>query len=228
MKKLTVARLSLGGDKFEILVHPDEALAYKMGKKVDLDRVLASFEVYTDSSKGLRAANEKLLKRFYTTDFRKIAETILKKGELQITSEQRRRLLEEKRKRIVNLISKNFVDPKTNLPHPPLRIERALEEAKVSIDPFKDAEEQMKGVVEQLRRILPLKSGRVKLLVRVPARYAGRSYGVLKEFGDVIREDWGTDGGLTAVVNIPVAVRGNLVEKLGSITKGEAQIELVE
>lgn len=103
-----------------------------------------------------------------------------------------------------------------------------MEEARVSIDPFKDAEEQMKGIVERLRAIIPLKSGKMKLLIRIPAKYAGRSYGVLKEFGEISKEKWGSDGGLTIILNIPLAIRGSLMEKLGSVTKGEARVEQVE
>jgi ribosome maturation protein SDO1 len=39
-----------------------------------------------------------------------------------------------------------------------MRIEQALEQARISIDPFKNTEEQSKDVVEKLRTIIPMKS----------------------------------------------------------------------
>jgi len=76
-------------------------------------------------------------KAFETTDPLKIADAILKKGTLQLTTEQRRKMTEDKRKQIVDFISRQAVDPKTNLPHPPLRIENAMEQIRYPIDPHK-------------------------------------------------------------------------------------------
>ncbi len=60
--KVSVVRYSFEGEKFEILVKPDPALEYKLGKRKDVSTVLVSDEVYSDSSKGTRASAEKLLK----------------------------------------------------------------------------------------------------------------------------------------------------------------------
>lgn len=225
--KLTTVRLTLEGEHFELLVKPDPALGYKLGRQIEVSQVVAADEVYSDSSKGLRISSEKLTKYFHTTDFTQIAEAILKRGELQLTTEQRRKLIEDKRKQIVTLIARNFVDPRTGLPHPPLRIEQAMQEVRISIDPFRDAEEQSKLVVDQLRSILPLKSERVKLLVKVPPQFAPQSIGVLKGYGELQKEEWGSDGTLTAVLVIPAGVHSTLLERLGSVSKGAAQASIL-
>jgi large subunit ribosomal protein L18e len=54
MVDVTVVRYSFEGEKFEILVKPDPALDYKLGKKKDLSSVLVSDDIYTDSSKGTK------------------------------------------------------------------------------------------------------------------------------------------------------------------------------
>ncbi|MDP2668037.1 MAG: ribosome assembly factor SBDS, partial [Nitrosopumilaceae archaeon] len=155
--KVSVVRYSFEGEKFEILVKPDPALEYKLGKRKDVSTVLISDEVYSDSSKGTRASAEKLLKAFKTQDTATVIERILQKGELNLTTEQRRKMVSEKRKQIVEFIAKTYVDPRSHLPHPPLRIEQALDDARVSIDPHKNTEEQTKDIVEKLRTIIPLK-----------------------------------------------------------------------
>jgi ribosome maturation protein SDO1 len=226
--KLTTVRFVVGGDRFEILVEPDAALNYKLGKKVELSQILASDEIYTDSSKGQRASEEKLVKHFRTAAFEDVVRVILAKGELQLTTEQRRRMVDEKRKQIISFISKNYVDPKTNLPHPPLRIEQALQQVRVVIEPNRDAEEQAKKIVDELRSILPLKTGNLKLRVSVDAVHAPQAIGVLKGFGEILKEDWRADGGLNAVVEIPVAAQRSLLDKLGSVTKGAAQVSPLE
>ncbi|MDQ4074466.1 MAG: ribosome assembly factor SBDS, partial [Thermoproteota archaeon] len=138
--KITVAKLVVGSDRFEILVKPDPALEYKMGKRTDLSSILVSDEVYSDANKGSRVSVDKLNKHFKTTDYTEIAKQILLKGELSLTTDQRRKMVEEKKRQIIQYINKNFIDPKTKLPHPIQRIENALEDIRVTIDPFKKAE----------------------------------------------------------------------------------------
>ena len=77
MVDVTVARYSYEGEKFEILVKPDPALDYKLGKKKDISAVLVSDDIYTDSGKGTKPTNEKLLKAFKTEDLTEIAQIIL-------------------------------------------------------------------------------------------------------------------------------------------------------
>ena len=68
MADTTVVRYSFEGEKFELLVKPDPALDYKLGKKKDISAVLVSDEIYTDFGKGTRPTTEKLLKAFKTED----------------------------------------------------------------------------------------------------------------------------------------------------------------
>ncbi|MDV3293269.1 MAG: ribosome assembly factor SBDS [Nitrososphaerales archaeon] len=226
--KYTTVRLTIEGQHFEIIVSPDAALSFKQGKDVEPSAVIVMDEVFSDSTKGLRVGSEKLKKYFETDDESKAALEVLKRGELNLTQEQRKRLTEEKRKAIVAIISKNFVDPKTSLPHPPIRIEQAMLEARVTVDPFQDANEQTKTVLERLRTILPLKSEKVRLQVRVSPQYSGQTIGVLKNFGEIKKEDWGADGTLSAIVEIPAGGQPGLLDRLGSTTKGAAQVTVVK
>ena len=226
--KTTVVRYSYSGDKFELLVKPDPAFDYKTGKLSEISKILISEEIYTDSNKGTRATNEKLNQVFKTTDPAKIAEIIMKKGELNLTTEQRKKMTSEKRKQLVTFIAKTYVDPRSHLPHPPLRIEQALDDGRVSIDPFKNIDEQVKEVVEKLRPIIPLKSENVILEISVPAQFVAQSYTVLKSTGTLKKEDWQTNGSLKAILEIPAAARPHVIDRLGSITKGTATVEVVK
>jgi len=226
--KVTVVRYAFEGTKFEILVKPDPALDFKLGKNKDISSVLVSDEIYSDSSKGKKASTEKLLNAFKTDDPIEIAEKILKKGELNLTTEQRRKMISEKRKQIVDFISKTFVDPRSHLPHPPLRIEQAMTDARISIDPHKNTQEQVKEIVEKLRSIIPLKSENLDLEITVPAQYVAQSYSVLKSTGTLKKEDWQSNGSLKAILEIPAAARPSVIDRLGSITKGTATVEVMK
>ena len=226
--KLTVVKYSFEGEKFEILVKPDQALDYKLGKIKDVGSVLVSEEIYQNSGEGTRASSEKLQKAFKTEDPLVIAEKILQKGDLNLTTDQRRKMTTEKRKQIITFIAKTFVDPRSHLPHPPLRIEQAMSDARVSVDPFKSAEEQVKDIVESLRSIIPLKSENLLLEISVPAQYVAKSYSVLKSTGILKKEDWQPDGSLKAILEIPAAARPNVIDRLGAITKGTAFVEVLK
>ena len=228
MAEVTVVRYSFEGEKFEILVKPDPALEYKLGKKKDISSVLVSDDIYTDSNKGTKPSTEKLLKAFKTEDATEIAQKILEKGDLNLTTDQRRKMVEEKKKQLVEFIAKTYVDPRTHLPHPPLRVEQAMKDARVSIDPQKNVDEQVKDIVEKLRSIIPLKSENLSLEIIIPAQFASQSYAVLKSVGSLKKEEWQNNGSLKAILEIPAAARPNVIDRLGSITKGSATVEVMQ
>jgi ribosome maturation protein SDO1 len=198
-----------------------------MGKVAAITEVLVSETIYSDANKGTRVSEEALRKAFGTTDTLKIAETILKNGTLQLTTEQRRKMVEEKRKQIVDFISRQCVDPKTNLPHPPTRIENAMEQIHYPIDPFKPLEEQAKDIIKLLRPILPLKMEQISVAVQIPAQYSARAYGSIKGFGTIKREEWRADGSWFGVLEMPAGLYAPLLEKLGEITKGSGEAKTI-
>lgn len=225
--KFTTARLTKGQDRFEILVKPQQALDYKLGKQVAVSQLLMIEEIYSDSSKGTRASTEKLQKYFGTLDPVKVAEEIMKAGELQLTTDQRRQLVEDKRRQIVTIITRNALDPRTGVPHPPLRIEQALEQIRISIDPYKSAEEQAKTVLEELRPILPIKMEQMRIAVKVFPEHAARAYNAFKSFGTVSREEWLTDGSLVAVLEMPAGLYGSFIDRVGKLTQGTIQTKVL-
>ncbi len=228
MTEVTVVRYSYEGEKFEILVKPDPALDYKLGKKKDISSVLVSDEIYTDSGKGTKPSAEKLLKAFKTEDPIEIAQKILQKGDLNLTTDQRRKMVDEKKRQLVEFISKTYVDPRSHLPHPPLRIEQAMKDARVSVDPQKNIDEQVKDIVEKLRSVIPLKSENLTLEITIPAQFASQSYAVLKSVGSLKKEEWQNNGSLKAILEIPAGARPNVIDRLGSITKGSATVEVMK
>lgn len=228
MAEMSVVKYAREGERFEILVKPDPALDFKLGKKTDISQVLVSDEIYSDSGRGTRASAEKLQKAFKTDDAAEIAEHILRHGDLGLTTDQRRKMVEEKRKRIIDEIARTYVDPRSHLPHPPTRIEQAMKDARTTIDPQKPIPEQVTRIVDELRSVIPLKSETLSLEVTVPAQYAAQSYSALKLAGSLRREDWLPNGSLRAILEIPAASRPGVLDRLASVTKGTATAEMVK
>ncbi len=222
-----IIRLEKNGERFEIFVDPKLAAEYRKGKQIELSDLLAAFDVFKDGRKGDVQSEDALKKAFGTTDFDSIAKEILIKGELHLTTEQRRRAMEDKRNKIVQYISQNYVDPRTGAPHPPKRVELAMEEARVTIDPMKSAESQIDDIVKKLRPIIPLKYEVVRVGIKVPAQHAGRAYGLIKEFG-IKKEEWLNDGSLVAVVEIAPGLQSVLYDKLNKLTHGDVQTKVLK
>ena len=226
-EKYTIARFTKDNEHFEVLVKPEKALDYRMGKMSAITEVLVAETIFSDANKGIKVSEEALRKAFGTTEPLKVAEVILKRGAIQLTTEQRRKMIEDKRKQVIAFISRQCVDPRTNLPHPPLRVEQAMEQVHYSIDPFKPVEEQAKEIIKLLRSILPLKMEQVSVGVRIPAEYAAKAYGTVKGFGTIKREEWRSDGSWYGVLEMPAGLYGPFLEKIGEITKGNAEAKIL-
>ncbi|HYB93289.1 MAG TPA: ribosome assembly factor SBDS [archaeon] len=226
--KYTTARIDIGEEHFEIMVKPQAALDYKLGKTLGMSQILIIDTIFTDASKGMKASEESLVKAFKTTNPVQIAEIIMKRGEVQVTTDQRRQLVEDKKKQIIAFISRHCIDPRTGLPHPPLRVEQAISQIRISIDPFKSADEQAREVIQALRPILPIKIEQIRIAVKIPPEFASRSYGAVKDFGTITREEWQADGSWTAVVEMPAGLHASFLERLGKISQGTMQTKILK
>ena len=227
-QRYTIARITREGEHFEILVKPEPALSYRTGKTNSISKVLVTETIFTDANKGLKPSEDQLQKAFGTLNTIKIADVILKNGSLQLTTEQRKKMTESKRKQIISFITRQCVDPKTNLPHPPLRIEKAMEQVHYPIDPFGEVEEQTKEIIKLLRPVLPLKMEQVSVAVRIPPEYAGRVYGTVRGFGTIKKEEWKADGSWFTIVEMPAGLYGSFLEKLGEMTKGNLEAKMMK
>ncbi|AEE93715.1 ribosome assembly factor SBDS [Acidianus hospitalis] len=216
------------GERFEILVKPKEAMAFRSGKSISLSDVVISDTIYKDVKKGLKASPSALKKVFGTTDFETVAREILLKGEMPITAEQRKEMLESKKKQLIDFIHRNAIDPKTHLPIPPARIEAAMEEARVQIDLNRDVESQALQIIHELARIIPIKVARATLEIKVPAKYSSKVKSQLSNLGSVKKTNWLNDGTLIAEIEIPAGAQEEVIDKLNSLTKGEVEVKVLQ
>ncbi len=226
--KAVTAKYSTQGLNFEILVDCEKAIELKQGKDILLDDAVVTFDIFKDVKKGEHASEHDLKRIFNTEDKSEIIKKIIKDGEVQLTQDYRNKLREEKKLKIVNLIHRNAINPTTNLPHPAARIEAAIEEAKVKIDEFKKAEDQVKEIVDKIRVVLPIKFEIRELEIRIPSKFAGKSYSTLKQYGTVLKDEWQNDGSLKAVLEIPAGLQTELFDKLNSLTHGEIETKIIK
>lgn len=227
LDKAVVAKLKTHGELFEILVDPEKALDMKKGADVKMEDVLAVEDVFENASRGDRVPEEGLVKAFGTTNVQDIARKIIMEGEINLTAEQRNRMQEEKRRQVVSFISRNAINPQTMTPHPPARIERAMEEAGVHIDLAKSVEENVNMVMKAIRPIIPIRFEEVKIAVKIPANYAARAFGEISTFGKLVRDEWQNNGSWIGVVQIPAGMQPEFYDLVNKLSKGEAETKLL-
>jgi len=228
LDEAVIARMKKGEEHFEVLVDPYAAADFIDGKEIDIVQSLAIDAIFKDSKKGTHASEESLQKNFGTTDVSEITKQIISKGDIQLTTEQRHKMQKNKKNRIIETIAKNAMDPKTKAPHPRQRIELAMEQAGVHVDPFKPVSEQVKLIIELLRPIIPISMDNIKISIKIPAEHIGRAYGIVRNYGTLEREDWQSDGSWIGIIKIPAGMQNDFYDKINDVTKGNVSTKILK
>ncbi|MDO9538237.1 MAG: ribosome assembly factor SBDS, partial [Thermoplasmata archaeon] len=194
MDGMVIARLDSHGHSFEIILEADYVNDGKADEWKDIIDHMPADEIFTDARKATRSPKEEMETAFGVSSIKDIAIEIMKIGQVQLTTEQRREMQEDKRKQIVAMIVRDGMNPQTKTPHPPQRIENAMAEAGIHIDPMKPVSVQVKDVIQALRAILPISFEKIKLAIKLQGDDYGKCYGDIKSLGTITGEDWTADG----------------------------------
>jgi len=221
---INTAWIKKGGERFEVVIDPDAAIAYKQSGHGEVRSIVKSGHVFFDAKKGELASEQHMKLVFGTSDPFQVAEHIIKEGEIQLTKEYRDKLREQKYKRIVSIIQRNAIDPRTKLPHPMQRIELAFDEAKIKVDELRKAEDQVQEIVKKLQPILPIRFEHKTLQIHLPSQYAARLYCSLSGYGEIKKQEWLADGSWLGTLELPAGLMMECMDMLNSKTHGNVQI----
>ncbi|HGJ63878.1 TPA: ribosome assembly factor SBDS [bacterium] len=224
---INLARLKKNGRNFEIVVDPDKAMAFKQGTLDDVREVLMAEHIFENAKKGIFSPKTDLKVTFGTLDEEEIAEFILRKGELQLSSKFRDLQQEEKKRKILEIIHRTTINPTNNLPHPILRLENAFDEAKIRISDKLSAEDQVQGILKKLKSVIPIKQENKYLFIHLSEKYAKKYFRTIHNYGRVIKENWLSDGCYSCVIEIPAGIYLDLVEDLSKKTHGGVEIKVL-
>jgi len=230
LDEAVTARLESHGARFEVLVDPDAALAIDRGEfEGELADVIAAEDVFEDASRGDRPAESDLETVFDTTDPLAIIPDVITRGEIQITADQRREMQEQKRKQLIDTITRNAINPQMdNAPHPPDRIESALEQAGFTVDPMQPVETQVDDALDALRPVIPIRFEEVTIAVQIPPEHAGSAQAQIRTFGDLESEEWQSDGSWIGVLTFPAGLQNEFYDLVNEHTSGEAETEIIK
>ena len=227
LEDAVIARLESGGHRFEILIDPNEAQSYKEGDEIDWEDSIAVDGVWADSAKGERSPENILDEFFGSSDLIEIYKKILTEGNIQLTSEQKKEMIDNKRKQILSHIVANAMNPQTGGAHPPQRIENAIVEAKYNFDPIRSVEKQVEDIVRRIRPLIPISFEKVKAAVKIPAIHVGKCYGQISGLGTIENEEYQSDGSWIGIVKMSAASYNELENLLGAVTKGSAELKII-
>ncbi len=227
LEDAVIARYEHAGERFELLVDPNLAMDLKRGLQVSIPDLLVIDSIFKDAHKGDVKSEERVKAIFGTNDLKTVVERIVKEGEVQLTTQQRRDMQERRRTEIIQFIARNAVNPQTLAPHPPQRIQLAMEEAKIQVDLNKSVQDQLPNVLKELRRLLPISLEHLRIVIKVPTQYAGKATPVLHKY-DLKKEEWQNDGSLIALVEIPAGLKQDLFNELNHLTHGNVEAKILE
>ncbi len=215
LDEAVLARYEYGGKRYEILVNPELVDTFRQDpSSIDMDDFLATDEVWHDARGGDRPTEEAIESTFGTQDINNIAIIILEKGSIQLTTTQRKEMVEQKRQMIIQEIHSTAIDPKAKTPHPRTRIELALEESRFSVDPFKRLELQVKDAINILKPLIPLSFEPVRIAFRISGSAYGQSSKFLRPYLD--KEEWLSNGDWACIIQCPPGMAGNIIGKVKS------------
>jgi ribosome maturation protein SDO1 len=226
--QLDIAKIRKHGEQFEVVVDADAAILFREGSEKNIVNVLKSEHIFSDAQKGLLATELSFVKAFNTSDKNEIAKIILEKGEIQITAEKRKAEIEKKKRRIITMLQRYGVDPRTNVPHTIVRIEDAVAQSKVHIDEFKPVETQVKEIIKKIQIILPIRFETKSVRIDVPTKSAHAVYSYIQKMGVISKQVWGADQSWSGTVEIPGGLEQEFYDKLNSLSHGTVTTEIVE
>ena len=220
-----LARWEYGGKRYEILVDPALVDAFRQNpSSVNMDDFLATDEVWHDARGGDRPTEEAIDSTFGTQEIDEIAAIILEKGNIQLTTNQRKEMVEQKRQLIIQEIHSTAIDPKAKSPHPKTRIELALEECRFSVDPFKRLDVQVKDAINSLKSLIPLSFEPVRIAFRISGSGYGKASKFLRPYLD--KDEWLSNGDWACIIQCPPGMAGNLIGKVKSVDSDSEVKEL--
>jgi len=221
----SIARLKKDNEIFEILVDCKEAIALRKGEG-SVEKALMVDEIFKDARTGDK--HGELTKYFGTDDVYKIADEIIKKGDVQLTASYRNELLEQKTKQIINELVKRATDPTTNLPIPPMRLELGLKKAGVKIDYDKSVNDQLDEIIKKLSEYMPIKMSEASVRIVLKPQQIAKCYGVIKRQSTIVKQDYLPDGSTIILITMPAGLKQGLINELNSLTQGAVMIEEVK
>mmetsp|Transcript_9981 Transcript_9981/g.30474 ORF Transcript_9981/g.30474 Transcript_9981/m.30474 type:complete len:259 (-) Transcript_9981:1229-2005(-) len=220
-----LVRYKSGKNHFEVMTKEGMVTKFRDGEVKNLDDVVAADIIFTNQSKGEKASAEQLRSVFDTDDLKKCLEAIVSKGEYQLSAGERKAKVEQKRKEMVEYFRKYYVEARTKKPIPATRIDNALTEAKIRIDPDQPAERQAQDAASKIIAVLPISKMTMDGTITLPHASVGAAVGIIGKYCQVKKEGY-TAEGTSMQVSVAPGEYDQLISDLTRSTKGNFTFDI--
>lgn len=150
LTNVALIKYKANGKRFEIACFKNQVLNWRNGAEKNLSEVMQSEEIYINAAQGEVANKAVLDECFPGMSKQEIMQTILDKGEMQISQKERNVLMETLTNDILNIISTKVVHPKTKRAFSVETIKNALKELGVVFNLNKSAKKQAMDAIKAL------------------------------------------------------------------------------
>jgi len=125
----------------------------------------------------------------------------------------------------VNYIHKYFIDPRSKTPHPIVRIEAALDELKIRIDPDIPYDKQVQDIIKRIPEVMPIRKEEIEGTITIPHKHMGAAAGLISKSASIRRERYDDDGCIMDITLVP-GDYDSLINDLNRVTKGEYTFDI--
>eukprot|EP00039_Didymoeca_costata_P009591 m.127002 g.127002 ORF g.127002 m.127002 type:complete len:254 (-) comp14536_c0_seq5:58-819(-) len=227
LTNVAIVRMKKGGKRFELACFRNKVMAWRSKTEKDIDEVLQTHSIFTNTSKGQLAKKADLVKAFGTENEEEIVAQILEKGQLQVSKEERDHKNEESFQEVARMVAERCVNPDTQRPYTMTQIERAMKDIHVSIKPNQGLKQQALEVIRQLKESIPVERARMLLRVTIPSTHKPKSLKTtLEGLINIETEEW-DDGDLSLTCTIDPGNFRSLDDHVKSGSKGEGTVEIL-
>lgn len=210
----------------ELLCKPNTISKYRDGK-LSIDKVLLSDEIYKSVQKGNRTNAKDLENTFGTNNINECIKIMLDKGDYQISTEERKEKVTQKRSEIIGYIHRNYIDPKTKSAIPITRIESGLDTIKAKIDFETPVDKLLQPILKKLPTILPMKKQEgVTGKLKIQHYHINNVSKIIKKYCN-IRSEKKDYQGYTYEVSMTPSDNDELIRAISKITEDDFQFELL-
>ncbi|CAH8593342.1 unnamed protein product [Schistosoma rodhaini] len=231
LTNISVVRLKKGGNRYELACYPNKVQAWRDKLETNLDEVLQAHCVFTNVSKGQFANKKEMYVHFRTEDERRIIQTILEHGELQLTEKERLVGQQALFRDVAKMVSERCVNPENNRAYTVTMIEKMMKDCHISLKAKKSAKQHALEVIKQLRSAPGFKIAPSMMEVNITIQKDSCKPVIerlLQLCNDIVQQSESSDGlyDLTAVVE--PEKYGSIETLLHNEIKGHYSIEIVD
>eukprot|EP00053_Salpingoeca_punica_P005646 m.55708 g.55708 ORF g.55708 m.55708 type:complete len:252 (-) comp13336_c0_seq4:723-1478(-) len=227
LTNVAVVRLRKNALRFELACFRNKVMSFRQGLEKDLDEVLQIHTIFSNVSKGLVSSKADLEAAFPDMKEEDIILEILRKGEQQVSKEERDSQLDQTFKEVATIISDKCINPDTKRPYTISQIERAMHDIHISIQPSKSTKKQALEVMKLLKEHVPLERASMSVRIVLPKKEAKQVQANLKELlGAIESQDWQGDI-LEIVSSIDPGNYRPIDEMVRAQTRGQGSVDIL-